>query len=139
MPLALLAYKDTEVEVAGRRATCRIPDLLVHTEESAAALVGSSRSLITRDMPPPALVIELVSPGAANRVRDYRYKRTEYAARGIAEYWIVDPEEQRITVCVWIDGQYEDKIFVGTTQIESLVIPHWLLTPDQVFGGARSA
>ena len=36
------------------------------------------------DMPPPLLVVEVVSPN--QKKRDYRYKRTEYAARGIAEY-----------------------------------------------------
>ena len=30
----LIAHKDTELEVMGRRASCRLPDLLVHTEES---------------------------------------------------------------------------------------------------------
>ncbi|MDW8199678.1 MAG: Uma2 family endonuclease [Cyanobacteriota bacterium SKYGB_h_bin112] len=39
--------------------------------------------------------MEVVSPGADNRNRDYCYKHTEYAARGIAEYWIVDPEFSR--------------------------------------------
>jgi len=91
-PYYLVGHKDTEIEVSGRRARCRLPDLIVHTEESKAALAGAKRSLITRDMPPPALAIEVVSPGIVNRNRDYRYKHTEYAARGIAEYWIVDPE-----------------------------------------------
>lgn len=133
VPLALLAHKDTEVEVSGRRATCRIPDLLVHTDESAAALLGASRSIVTRDMPPPALVIEIVSPGSTNRTRDYRYKRTEYAARGIAEYWIIDPEERRITVCEWVDGQYEDEVFAGETRIQSTVIAGFQLTAEQIF------
>jgi Uma2 family endonuclease len=34
-------------------------------------------------------VVEVVSPGKANEERDYCYKRSEYAAWGIAEYWIV--------------------------------------------------
>jgi Uma2 family endonuclease len=137
-PIALLAYKDIEVEVSGRRATCRLPDLLVHTEESKAALIGSKRNLITRDLPPPALVIEIVSPGTENRNRDYRYKRTEYAARGMAEYWIVDPEMKQITVCKWDEGQYEDTIFKGTNRIESDIVPGWELTVDQVFASAKN-
>ena len=94
IPTTLLAHKDTEIEVSGRRATCRIPDLLVHTPESKAALAGTTRATLTRDMPPPALAIEVVSPGRENSDRDYRFKHTEYAARAIAEYWIVDPEIQ---------------------------------------------
>ncbi|MCP2729986.1 Uma2 family endonuclease [Limnofasciculus baicalensis] len=135
-PIALLAYKDIEVEVSGRRATCRLPDLLVHTEASKAALIGNNRNLITRDMPPPALVIEIVSPGSENRARDYRYKRTEYAARGIAEYWIVDPEMKQITVCKWVEGQYEDTVFTGEMRIVSDIVPGWELTVDLVFAAS---
>jgi Uma2 family endonuclease len=136
VPIALLAFK-TEIEVMGRRATCRLPDLLVHTEESKAALAGTTRATITREMPPPALVIEIVSSGSSNRTRDYRYKRTEYAARAIAEYWIVDPEERRITVCQWVEGQYEDIVFTGAEHIESKVIASFDLTVEQVFAFGR--
>ncbi len=127
-PAALLAYKDTEIEVMGRRVRCRLPDLLVHTEASKAALAGMGRATITREMPPPALVIEIVSPGKANRDRDYRYKHTEYAAREIGEYWIVDPEERQVTVCQWVEGQYEDAVFRGSEPIQSIVVPDLALT-----------
>lgn len=132
LPLERVVY-NTEVEVSGRRARCRIPDLLVHTEESAAALEGGTRATITRDMPPPALVVEVVSPGEANRIRDYRYKRTEYAARGIAEYWIVDPERHQVTVCQWVEGQYEDTVVQGSEAIRSTVVPNFDLTVDYLF------
>lgn len=131
VPLVLIAY-NTEVEVLGRRATCRIPDLLLHTEESAAALRGAKRAMLTRDMPPPALVIEIVSPGQQNRDRDYRYKRTEYAARGIAEYWIIDPERQQLTLCLWVNGQYEDTIYTDDIPLASTVIPSFKLSAAQV-------
>lgn len=62
-------------------------------------------------MPPPLLVVEVVSPGQENR--DYRYKRSEYAARGIAEYWIVDPMQQRVMVLEWVEGLYEEKVYEG--------------------------
>jgi Uma2 family endonuclease len=136
-PFYLIAHKDLEIEVSGRRAKCRLPDLVVHTEESKAALAGSARNTITREMPPPALVIEVVSPGTANRARDYRHKHTEYAARGIGEYWIVDPETRQITVCKWVDGQYEDMLFEGTNCLQSNVVPNWQLTVEQVFALQR--
>jgi len=123
----------TEIEVTGRRSRCRLPDLLVHTEASKAALVGTSRATITRDMPPPALVIEVVSPGQQNRDRDYRYKHTEYAARQIAEYWIVDPETQQVTVCKWENGLYEDAVYVGSARIQSVLVPNFALTPAEIF------
>jgi Uma2 family endonuclease len=137
-PIALLNLKDIEIEVSGRRAKVRLPDLIVLSDEGYGALQGKSRNLITREMPPPILIVEIVSPGAENRTRDYRYKRTEYAARGIAEYWIIDPGEQRITVCEWVDGQYEDKVFTGDTRIESMIIPEFQLTAAQILGFAQN-
>ena len=131
-PIAMLAFKDTEIEVSGRRAKCRLPDLMVHSEESYAALIGAKRAILLRDMPPPLVVVEVVSPGTKNRDRDYRYKRTEYAAREIAEYWIIDPETQQITLCLWVNGQYEDKIYQGDTPIQSTVIPEFNLSAAQV-------
>jgi Uma2 family endonuclease len=132
VPIEMVIW-GTEIEVSGKRAKSRLPDLMLHSAESLAALRGRSRSTIAHDMPSPALVIEVVSPGNTNRMRDYRYKRTEYAAREIAEYWIVDPEEQKITVCQWIDGAYEDKVFQGSDRLESVVVPQVELTPEQVF------
>lgn len=133
LPYYLIAHKDTELEVSGRLARCRLPDLMVHTEVSFAALKGANRAIITRDMPPPALVIEVVSPGIVNRTRDYRHKYSEYAARCISEYWIVDPEDQQMTVCEWVEGVYESVLVTGQTPILSLVIPDLELTAEQLF------
>lgn len=131
LPTALIAV-GTEIEVTGRRARCRLPDLLVHTEESRASLAQEQRATLTRDMPPPALVVEVVSPGQENRDRDYRYKHTEYAARGIAEYWIIDPQRQQVTLCLWVDGQYEDTVYQGDDPISSSVVSGFALSAAQV-------
>ena len=131
IPLMLIVY-NTEIEVSGRRSTSRIPDLLVITEESATALQASSRNFISREMRSPVLVVEIVSPGQENRDRDYRYKRTEYAARGINEYWIIDPEMCQITICLWVEGQYEDKIYTTDMQISSTIVSGFALTASQI-------
>lgn len=132
VPLEWVVW-GTEIETLGKRARCRLPDLLVHTEESKAALARTRRATITRDMPPPAIVVEVVSPGATNRARDYRHKRTEYAARGIAEYWIVDPEDRQVTVCQWVDGAYEDTVVQGSRRIPSEIVSDFSLTVEQLF------
>ncbi len=131
VPLTLIAV-STEVEVTGRRARCRLPDLLIHTAESRAALAGTKRATLTRDMPPPALVVEVVSPGQENRDRDYRYKHTEYAAREIAEYWIIDPELQQVTLCLWVNGQYEDTVYRGNIPVASAIVPSFQLSAAQI-------
>ena len=113
-----LCHKDTEVEVTGRRAQTRLPDLMVLSDELVAAL-GDRRGTITRDMPPPVLVVEVVSPGQQNEERDYRYKRSEYAARGISEYWIINPQQANVTVLTLVSGLYEEQEYIGSQQIES--------------------
>ena len=52
--------------------------------------IDTLRDLVKSEIP-PLLAIEIVSPDSIQR--DYRYKRSEYAAVGIAEYWIVDALE----------------------------------------------
>ena len=132
VPIALINLKDLEIAVSGRRAKVRLPDLAVLSEEGRAALAGQRRNTITQEMPPPVLVVEVVSPGPENRDRDYRYKRTEYAARAIAEYWIIDPEMQQVTVCLWVNGQYEDAVYQGDQPIQSTVIPGFALSAAQI-------
>jgi Uma2 family endonuclease len=123
----------TEVAVSGSRVSVRIPDLLVLSEELAIEMNGATRSIVLMDMPPPLLAVEVVSPKQENR--DYRYKRTEYAARGIAEYWIVDPIEQRVTVLEWVEGLYEEQIFTGKNVLKSTVLGDLELTVDRVLQG----
>ena len=48
----------------------------------------------------------MVSPESTKR--DYRYKRSKYAALGINEYWIVNPIEQQLTILVLNEGLYKD-------------------------------
>ncbi len=48
-------------------------------------------------------VVEVVSDDASSRKRDYEQKPVDYAKAGIREYWIVDPQELRITVLI-LDG-----------------------------------
>jgi Uma2 family endonuclease len=127
-----LLRRGTEVVVSGSRATTRVPDLLVLTEELATALAGTSRSIVTSDMPPPALVVEVVSPGKENIDRDYRYKRSEYAARGIAEYWIVDTERAQVIVLMLVDGLYEEVTYQEGDRLFSPTFPTLELTAKQV-------
>jgi Uma2 family endonuclease len=123
----------TEIVVTGSRATARFPDVMILSEELETALQGARRSTVMLDMPPPLLVVEIVSPKQENR--DYRYKRSEYAARGIAEYWIVDPMQQKVTVLEWVEGLYEEKVYEGEEAIASPLLGALTLTAAQVLQG----
>lgn len=59
---------------------------------------GERSHIITPDniQGAPDLVIEILSPGTAER--DRTYKRTLYARHGVKEYWLVDPKQRTIEV-----------------------------------------
>jgi Uma2 family endonuclease len=119
----------TEIITTGSRM--RIPDLVIFSEELASVMQGANRSIVMPDMPAPALAVEVVSPNQSDR--DYRYKRSEYAARGITEYWIVDPLLLKVTILEWVEGFYEEKVYEGEQVISSILFPELKLTTAQVF------
>lgn len=129
IPYYCLSMK-AQIAVSGRLANARQPDLMVLSEAAATALEGAKQRLITYDMPPPDMVIEIVSPN--QETRDYRYKRTEYAGRHIPEYWIVDPIAEKVTVLEWVEGLYEERVFQGTQKIVSPLFSALELTAEQV-------
>jgi Uma2 family endonuclease len=67
-------------------------------------------------------VIEVVSP--SNPELDWVTKRREYAERGIAEYWIVDPQDETLTVLTLRGTAYaEHGIFRTGTLATSPLLP----------------
>lgn len=73
-----------------------------------------------------------MSPGKENLDRDYRYKRSEYAACGIPEYWILDPGPGQIVVLTPVDGFYEEAIFTESARPISIVLSEFELTARQI-------
>ena len=120
-----------EVEVNGEPRN-RYPDLTILREEHIELL--AKRNTVRLTMPPPLLVVEVVSPGELQRNRDYIAKRSQYQDCGIAEYWIVDPQTQTILVLELIDGNYtEVGSFSGQSQLRSPQFEELNLTAAQVF------
>ena len=68
-----------------------IPDLLVFLNEQADEIISDDRL-----KGPPALVIEVLSPGSANIRRDRVNKLQLYAKHGVPEYWIVEPQNMTL-------------------------------------------
>ncbi|BAZ81743.1 MAG: Uma2 family endonuclease [Sphaerospermopsis sp.] len=132
IPYYRLSMK-TEIAVNSKMVGVRIPDLVIFSEELAEEMKDATRSLILMDMPPPLLVVEVVSSNQENR--DYRYKRSEYAARGIAEYWIVDPMQKKVTILEWVEGFYDEHIFTDDMVISSPLFADIKLTVGEVLQG----
>jgi Uma2 family endonuclease len=80
--------------------------------------------------PPPKLVVEVVSP--STKTEDYRMKWVEYAALDIAEYWIVDTTEQKVTIAILEDGCYQNTAYQGEEAIASPTFSQLKLTAAQI-------
>lgn len=94
------------VEIPSRRSYY-VPDVLVTTDEAMASDDGN---LMPGEV---LLVVEVLSPSNA-RV-DLILKRHEYAAAGIAAYWIVDPRERTVTVLSGSGYRDESTVKAGET------------------------
>jgi len=84
------------------------------------------------------LVMEVVSEGAENRERDLEKKRHDYAQAGIPEYWIIDPQEGRLTV-LKLDGNIyavHGEFTSGDTATSAL-LPDFGVQVDAVFAAAK--
>jgi Uma2 family endonuclease len=123
-----------QVAVRSTWAKARQPDLLVHTEASAQAALRDGK-ILRIDMPAPMLVVEVVSNSDTDkkaRDRDYTLKRSEYAERGIPEYWIVDPVAAVVLVLHLDGGVYQEQRFTGDMAIASPSFPALALTAAQI-------
>ena len=84
------------------------------------------------------LAIEVVSDEEEDRRRDLVTKRDEYARAGIAEYWIVDPREYKLTVLT-LDGQtyrVHGEFGRGETAT-SVLLPSFAVSVDAVFAAGQ--
>lgn len=121
----------SNISVRTAESRSRIPDLVVLSAEQTEAIKTMSSAVLQS---PPLLVVEIVSPD--DPARDYRYKRSEYATRGIPEYWIIDPIQSKVTVLILEEGLYEEATFVGSQKIRSNIFPDLKFSIDEILSGS---
>jgi Uma2 family endonuclease len=86
------------------------------------------------------LVVEVVSGGQENRRRDVEVKPQEYAKAGVSEYWIVDPQEETISVLVLERGAYRRHGVFGIGEVaNSTVLPGFVAPVKDVFAAAETS
>ena len=80
----------------------------------------------------PDLVVEILSPSTASR--DWRTKMDLYAEHGVEEYWVVDPDGQRIWVMARADATLADVANYGPADtLTSPVLPGFTADLSEVF------
>ena len=131
LSLPWLCFKEAGVRTGWRKS--RLSDVYVVTTEQVMEFLDESAVCQTA----PILVVEVVSLDSVKR--DYRHKRSEYAALEIPEYWIVDPIKSKITILLLEEGLYEEQEFSGNQQIVSATFPKIALTVEQVLAAGNVA
>ena len=119
-----LCFREAGIRTGVRKS--RLTDVYVLTADQVNDLLDTSAICQT----PPLLAVEVVSPDSITR--DYRYKRAEYAALAITEYWIIDPLEAQVTLLEFKDGLYEETVLRGSQLLESPTFPDLKLTVQAI-------
>jgi Uma2 family endonuclease len=108
------------------------PDVLFYGVEKAAIFRPDQMKY-----PPPDMVAEVLSPSTAEYDRGVKFM--DYAANGVAEYWIVDPEAQMIEQYALEHGIYGQAVVCsGADEIRSTHIPGFIIPVDAVFHEDRA-
>ncbi|MCD8485341.1 MAG: Uma2 family endonuclease [Desertifilum sp.] len=124
-----LCFKEVGVRTGKNKS--RLTDICVVTSAQAKELITESAVFET----PPLLVVEVVSPESISR--DYRRKRSEYAALEVPEYWIVDPLKNQVCVLLLEEGLYEESVFTGSQPIISDTFPELAITVEQILAAGN--
>jgi len=82
-------------------ATVFIPDIIVVCDKSKLSIRNVDGA--------PDLVIEILSPSTARM--DRKLKFDKYLKAGVKEYWIVDPEHNRLEANLLVNGKYVTTIY----------------------------
>jgi Uma2 family endonuclease len=82
--------------------------------------------------PPPDLAVEILSPSTENTDREIKF--ADYAAHGVAEYWIVDTDQKSIEQYLLEGTQYKLNVkLTGDGILHAKVVEGFSLTIAEVF------
>jgi Uma2 family endonuclease len=130
--LGSLLYVFVQVQALGRVCGSRVAFCLSerHAPEPDISFVQASRVHLIHPGyvdGPPDLAIEIVSPDSVER--DYVAKRELYRQAGVAEYWIVDEIEKRVSL-LRLDsrGRYRE-VKERQGELHSQVVPGFWIRP----------
>ena len=107
--LTVYAVQQGAGAVRGEKCLCVFPrndyepDVAFFGRDKAATFTPN-----TMKFPVPDLAVEVLSVSTVSRDRGVKFD--DYAAQGVAEYWIVDPDMEVIEQYLARDGQFELKL-----------------------------
>lgn len=82
----------------------------------------------------PDLVVEILSPGKTNEVRDRETKLHLYRQHNVPEYWIVDPEQRQVEVYRTLDGELDlDQVYTPLEMLTAPLLPGFAYAVGRLF------
>jgi Uma2 family endonuclease len=112
------------------------PDIVFFKNDKAASFTKDQMFF-----PAPDFVVEILSKKTASK--DKGIKKEDYAAHGVREYWIIDPERQRIQQYLLLHETdttyYEPYVYVIDEEIESRVIEGFKIPVRAIFEAEANA
>ena len=68
--------------------------------------------------------------------RDYEQKRTEYLGVGVAEYWVIDRFQRKMTVYATRNGEFVERVVHETESFRTPLLPGFVLPLAKLLGRA---
>jgi Uma2 family endonuclease len=84
--------------------------------------------------PAPDLVVEVLS--ASTEANDRGIKFVDYAAHGVAEYWIIDPDAETVEQYRLAEERYDLAIKAQTGELRSIAVPDFVIPVRAIFDDA---
>jgi Uma2 family endonuclease len=102
------------------------PDISFFSKEKASKFTDDQMLF-----PAPDFVVEILSPSTEKYDRNEKF--VDYAAHQVAEYWIIDPEQQTVEQYLNKDGKFDlfQKLHRGS--IESKVVSGFMVDLKDIF------
>jgi len=106
------------------------PDICYFGPEKARAFAPDQMKF-----PAPDLIVEILSP--STEANDRGVKFLDYAAHGVVEYWIVDPDAEMIEQYTLRDKDYHLHVKTDTGTVRSTAIEGFAVPVRAVFDEAQ--
>jgi Uma2 family endonuclease len=133
----LRSYKESHPLGSALDAT--LPERYVRTgpnlqnRRKADRVIWAGLGRLPRPYETPTIVVEFVSAGRRNWLRDYLDKRDEYLAIGVREYWVFDRFRYTLTVFRLQGGKVRKRTFSKGQTYKTKLLPGFELTLAPLF------
>jgi len=103
-----------------------LPDICFFRRDRAAEIVSDQMKY-----PAPDFIIEILSPSTERIDRGTKFE--DYAAHGVEEYWLVNPEDRVVEQYRLIGGTYHLQATVIEGKISSIVVDEFTIPIEAIF------